>query len=76
MRTIKQAVQFKRDLKREAKGKYRKALEEDLLYVISSLATDNPLESKYHDHALKDFKKILETAISNPIWFCYTKNRR
>jgi len=52
VRTIKQLTQFKRDLKREAKGKHRATLEEDLLPVIEALSQDQALAPKHKDHAL------------------------
>lgn len=60
MRTIKQSGQFKRDLKREAKGSYRGTLESDFIAVLTSLTKDRPLAKKYRDHALtghwKDYR--------------------
>ena len=52
MRTIKRTGRFKRDYKREARGRHRATLDRDLLAVVSLLATDNPLPEKYRDHAL------------------------
>jgi len=52
VRTIKQAGQFKRDLKREAKGKHRSTLENSLMPVLIALATDAPLEPRHCDHAM------------------------
>ena len=52
MRTIKQSGQFKRDLKREAKGPHRQALQRDFVTVVAALANDQPLAEKYRDHAL------------------------
>lgn len=52
MRTIKQTGQFKRDLKREAKGVHRQVLQGELLAIIASLANDLPLTDKHRDHAL------------------------
>ena len=52
MRTIKQTGQFKRDLKREAKGPHRKALQEDFVPVVETLASDQLLDPKYRDHPL------------------------
>lgn len=52
MRTIKQTGQFKRDLKRESKGRHRATLEADLLLVIDALANDAALEVCHRDHAL------------------------
>lgn len=52
MRTIKQTGQFKRDLKREAKGAHRAALQRDFVAIIEALAKDEPLAAKQRDHAL------------------------
>ncbi len=52
MRTIKQSGQFKRDLKREAKGPHRQTLQREFVRLIEALANDRPLADKYRDHAL------------------------
>lgn len=52
MRTIKQTGQFKRDLKREKKGRYRVALSKVLMSVLAKLAQDEPLDFRHFDHAL------------------------
>ena len=52
MRSIEQTGQFRRDYKREAKGKYRATLDTDLLPVLSLLANDEALEFRHRDHAL------------------------
>jgi len=52
MRTIKQTGQFKRDLKREAKGPHRKALQDDFVGIVEMLAADKVLDQKYCDHML------------------------
>jgi len=52
MRTIKQSGQFKRDLKREAKGTHRQALQSDFVAIIAALANDLPLAEKHRDHTL------------------------
>lgn len=52
MRTIEQSTQFKRDLKREAKGPHRQALQRDFVTLVTALANDEPLAEKYRDHAL------------------------
>ena len=52
MRTIRQSGQFKRDLKRESKGQYRKQLQSDFIAIVAALAADEPLEPRYRDHAL------------------------
>ena len=52
MRTIEQAGQFRRDYKREAKGRLRATLEADLRAVIALLLADERLPDRYRDHAL------------------------
>lgn len=52
MRTTKQTGQFKRDLKREAKGLHRQALQDDFVAIIKMLAADQTLDPKYCDHPL------------------------
>ena len=52
MRTIEWTGQFKRDYKREAKGKYRSTLDAELFPVIAILANDDVLDSRYRDHGL------------------------
>ncbi len=52
MRTIKQTATFKRDLKRESKGQHRTYLSENFVAVVQTLADDQPLADKFHDHAL------------------------
>ena len=52
MRTTKQTGQFKRDLKRESRGPYRKSLQEDFVALVELLAADQVLDQKYLDHLL------------------------
>lgn len=52
MRTIEQSGQFKRDLKREAKGPHRQTLQRELVRLVEALANDQPLAEKHRDHAL------------------------
>lgn len=52
MRTIERTSTFKRDYKREAKGRHRATLETDIIAVVSALANDQPLEERYRDHML------------------------
>lgn len=52
MRTIKQTGQFKRDLKRVAKGPHRKILQDDFVEIVKILASDETLDPKYCDHPL------------------------
>ena len=52
MRTIDRSTRFKRDYKRESKGRHRATLDADLLPVLAALATDTPLDPEYRDHDL------------------------
>ena len=52
MRTIEHTGQFKRDVKRELKGRHRATLSGDLAAVLERLACDLPLEVRHRDHAL------------------------
>lgn len=60
MRTIDPTTQFKRDYKRELKGKYKKYLTESFEKFLEILANDDPIPTRYHDHHLtgnwKDFR--------------------
>jgi len=52
MRAIERTTQFKRDFKREMKGRHRSTLEADLTGVLRALVGDAPLAEKYRDHPL------------------------
>jgi len=52
MRRIERTTQFKRDFKREEKGRYKEFLETSLIEVIEPLVSNNVLPDRYFDHAL------------------------
>ncbi len=52
MRTIERTTRFRRDYKRESRGRHRSYLDAILSSTVRALANDRPLESRYHDHAL------------------------
>jgi len=52
MRRIEPTTQFRRDYKREAKGRHRTTLDADIKPVLETLANDLTLEPRYRDHAL------------------------
>ena len=60
MRTIEWTSRFKRDYKRESRGRHRTHLDDILATVVDTLANDRPLEPRHHDHALsgewRDFR--------------------
>ena len=52
MRTIDPTGRFKRDLKRELKGRHRQDIAEELDGLIALLAADLPIPTRLRDHAL------------------------
>jgi mRNA interferase YafQ len=55
MRTIRRTNQFKKDYKRETKGRsstYALKLDAELAAVVDVLTVDGTLESRYRDHPL------------------------
>lgn len=54
MRTIERTTAFKRDFKREAKGRHRSILDTELRRMIVALASDEALEPRHRDHALSN----------------------
>jgi mRNA interferase YafQ len=60
MRTIRRTARFKKDYKREAKGRHRATLDKDLRKTLLLLASDAVLPPSCRDHPLtgewKDFR--------------------
>ena len=52
MRTIERSTKFKKDYKRELKGRYRDILESELKTVLVTLMKDESLDIRYRDHDL------------------------
>ena len=52
MRRIERTNAFRRDFKREKRGRHRRGLEAELTFVVSLLAEDKPLSEKNRDHPL------------------------
>lgn len=52
MRTIEHSSAFKRDYKRESKGRHRATLDSDLTLVLALLLNDKPLDARQRDHEL------------------------
>tara|TARA_B100000749_G_scaffold241654_1_gene202096 strand:- start:263 stop:544 length:282 start_codon:yes stop_codon:yes gene_type:complete len=52
MRTIERSTKFKKDYKRELKGRYRDILESELKTVLVALMKDESLDIRYRDHDL------------------------
>jgi mRNA interferase YafQ len=53
-------------LKREAKGRHRATLQDDLRPVLEALAADSPLDAKYRDHALAGDKRNIRDCHIRP----------
>ena len=54
MRKIEQTTQFRRDYKREMRGKHRDILGTIFTDILKLLAYDKPLADKHRDHALSN----------------------
>lgn len=52
MRTIERTPRFKRDYRRESRGRHQVVLDQRLAAIVQALATDTPLERFRRDHAL------------------------
>lgn len=52
MREIERTTQFKRDFRRELKGRHAATLEAVLTAALGALITDTPLAERYRDHPL------------------------
>ncbi|MCY3816119.1 MAG: type II toxin-antitoxin system YafQ family toxin [Gammaproteobacteria bacterium] len=52
MRAIERTRRFRRDYKRESRGRHRDGLDQRLSKLVQALASDTPLEPRHHDHAL------------------------
>jgi mRNA interferase YafQ len=63
MRAIEHTRQFRRDYKREKKGRHGARLDAILLPVIEMLASDTPLPSRYRDQPLAASGAIIATAM-------------
>lgn len=52
MQTIERTSRFKKDYKRESRGRHGKVLDSELVTVIHKLIADQPLGDRYRDHSL------------------------
>ena len=74
MRTIDPTGAFKRDYKREAKGRHRATLESDFKAVVMALANDLALDDKHRDHALSgEWKDYRDCHIKPDLVLVYRK---
>jgi mRNA interferase YafQ len=77
MRTIRRTNQFKKDHKRETKGRsaaYVKKLDGDLGVVVRVLEADGALEDRHKDHALTgDWKDHRDCHVRSDLVLIYRK---
>lgn len=74
MRTIERSTAFKRDLKREARGRHGATLEAALLPVLADLANDEPLQPRHRDHELSgDWSGYCECHVKPDLLLIYRK---
>lgn len=74
MRTIKRTARFRKDYKREARGRHGPSLDRDLLAVVRLLAADEPLAGWFHDHALTgDWKDHRDCHVKPDLVLIYRK---
>ncbi len=74
MRTIERTGQFKRDWKRESKGRHRDSLGGDFVEIIDALANDRPLAERHRDHALTgDWKDHRDCHVKPDLVLIYRK---
>jgi len=75
MRRIERSSAFKRDYKREARGKHGATLDEILGPVLTALATDWPLAARYREHGLSsDWVGYRECHIKPDLLLIYRKS--
>ena len=64
MRTIEQSKQFKKDLKREHKGRHASYLADILQATLTLFVNDEPLPVAQRDHALTGKWQILSQRVA------------
>ena len=74
MRTIERTGQFKRDYKRELKGRHKSTLGSDFLAVLMLLVEDKLLQPHHRDHALLgEWKDFLDCHVKPDLVLIYRK---
>ena len=75
MRTIERSSAFKRDYKRESKGRYLATLDDVLKPVLLALISDSPLATRYRDHDLSgDWAGYRECHVKPDLLLIYRKS--
>jgi mRNA interferase YafQ len=74
MRTIKRSTQYKRDYKREKRGKHGATLDDKLFAILQLLTIDKALPQSMHDHPLNgNFKDYRDCHIKPDLILIYRK---
>ena len=74
MQRIERTKQFKRDYRRELKGRHRVTLETALVEVLQALINNQCLAEKHRDHALTgDWKDYRDCHIKPDLILIYRK---
>ena len=74
MRKIERATAFRRDFRRESKGRRSVTLYDDLAAIIAVLASDAPLDPSVRDHALSgDWQGYRECHVKPDLLLIYRK---
>ena len=74
MRRIERTSRFKRDFKRETKGRHQATLVDDFVDIVTALANDQPLADKHNDHALTgDWKGHRDCHVKPDLVLIYRK---
>jgi mRNA interferase YafQ len=74
MRTIEPTNTFKKDFKRESKGRHAKVLQAELPALLQQLAEDHLLEARFRDHALTgDWKDHRDCHLKPDLILIYRK---
>jgi len=74
MRTIERSSPFRRDYKREARGRHRAKLNDDLMPVLAALANDQPMDPRHRDHGLSgDWSGYRECHVKPDLLLIYRK---
>ncbi|MGA2889290.1 MAG: type II toxin-antitoxin system YafQ family toxin [Terracidiphilus sp.] len=74
MHTIERSSAFRRDFKREARGRHSATLDVDLVSVLVALADNVPLEPRHRDHELSgDWTGYRECHVRPDLLLIYKK---
>ncbi|WP_375402692.1 type II toxin-antitoxin system YafQ family toxin [uncultured Sphingomonas sp.] len=75
MRTIERSTRFKRDYRRELKGRHQATLDAELMTLLVALASDAPLDTKYQDHGLSgDWATYRDCHVEPDLVLIYAKS--